>query len=116
MAELIKLPTVFVQETDGQDKQIARIGTITRANISDNNVVLEFAYNSRVPPIPNQHFQVFTAELSIENFEFSRTHWAIKNVNLFERNTGVPIGLKFIIRFRSCRQLGLNPKRCLSTE
>jgi len=83
LAALITLPTVFVQETFGQGDQIARVGTIVRAHMSGRDVALEYVYDPGVPPIPNRHFQVFAAELGITDFQFARTHWSIKNADLF---------------------------------
>lgn len=82
-AKLITLPTVFVQETSGKGDQIARIGTILRAYISGRDVTLEYIYDSGIPPIPNRHFQSFAAELGIIEFQFMRTHWSVKNADLY---------------------------------
>jgi hypothetical protein len=82
-ASLIALPTVFIQETFGLGDQIVRVGTIIRAHMSGRDVALEYAHDPSVPPIPNRHFQTFSAELGIADFQFSRTHWSIKGVDLF---------------------------------
>lgn len=83
LAALIQLPTIFVQETFGQGDQIARVGMIIRANMSGRDVALEYVYDPSVPPIPNRHFQTFAAELGIADFQFARTHWSIKDADLF---------------------------------
>lgn len=83
LAALIGLPTVFVQETYGKGDQIARVGVILRAHMSGRDVALEYVIDPGVPPIPNQHFQTFAAELGITDFQFARTHWAIKDSDLF---------------------------------
>lgn len=80
---LATLPTLFVEETYGRGDQTARVGAITRARVSGRDIVLEFAYDPGVPAITNAVLQGFAAELDIEDFEFSRTHWAVKDVDLF---------------------------------
>lgn len=80
---LIQLPTLFVQETQGTGTEVARVGTILRARITGREVVLEYAYEADIPPIPNASLKALAADLDINDFEFSRTHWAVKDVDLF---------------------------------
>jgi hypothetical protein len=44
---------------------------------------LDFDFDSDIPPIPNETLQKMSSELDIDGYEFSRTHWAIKDVDLF---------------------------------
>jgi len=83
LVSLATLPTLFVEETYGRGDQSARVGTITRARVSGRDIALEFAYDLGVSAITNVVLQGFAAELDIEDFEFSRTHWAVKDVDLF---------------------------------
>jgi len=83
LAALVALPTLFVQETSGQRDQVAHAGTITRARINGPNVALEFIYEFGVPAIPNSLLQGFAANLGMIDFEFYRTHWAVKDVDLY---------------------------------
>ena len=83
LAALITLPTVFVQETFGQEDQIARIGRILHANMSGRDVALEYIYYPDVQPILNRHFQSFAADLGVNDFQFYRTHWSVKSADLF---------------------------------
>lgn len=80
---LIQLPTLFVQETQGTGTEVARVGMILRARISGREVALEYAYEPDLPPVPNASLKALAADLDIEDFEFSRTHWAVKEVDLF---------------------------------
>ena len=77
------LPTVFMEETYPPNNQIARVGHIIHAYPSGKEVVLDYVLDPSIPPISNLHFQTFAAELGIEPFEFSRTHWAVKDTDLF---------------------------------
>ena len=47
------------------------------------NVALDFSYDPGVPPFSNQALQGFAVDLDIEDFEFARTHWAVKHVDLY---------------------------------
>lgn len=80
---LKELPTVFVQEIYGDGNQVARVGKILSTYWSGQDVMLEYIYYQDVPPILNRNFQIFAGKLGIENFEFSRTHWSVKNVDLY---------------------------------
>lgn len=83
LAAMIRLPALFLQESSGLGHQAARVGTITRAEIGGANIVLEYAYDGGIPGIPNNVLQGFAGDLVIDNFEFSRTHWAVKNRDLY---------------------------------
>jgi hypothetical protein len=72
-----------VQETSGAGDQVARVGTITRARLSGGNIALEYGHELGIPSIPNHVLQGFAAELGIADFEFGRTHWAVKDTDLF---------------------------------
>lgn len=78
------LPTVFMEETSRQQQgQVARVGTITRARLSGSDVALEYTYDPAVPLLPNFLLEDFASDLDIEVREFSRTHWSVKDVDLF---------------------------------
>lgn len=83
LAALASLPTLFVEETSGQGNQSARVGTITRARIAGKNIALDYTFDLAVPAIPNRILQGFAPDLDIEDFQFIRTHWSIKDVDLF---------------------------------
>lgn len=82
-ASLIEPPTLFVQESSGQGNEVARVGTITRARLSGSNVTLDYAYDLGAPGIPNRVLQGLAADLDIDDFQFSRTHWSVKDTDLF---------------------------------
>jgi len=83
LATLATLPTLFVEETSGQGDQVARVGKITLARVSGRNITLEYVYDSAIPSITNKVLQGFAADLDIRDFQFSRTHWSVKDVDLF---------------------------------
>lgn len=82
--KLIKLPTLFLEETSGREDQMARVGQINRARINQNDLAIEFSYDQSIPPIPNSHLELMKADLGIHDFEFTRTHWAVKEFDLYK--------------------------------
>ena len=83
LPELISLPALFLGESSHSTNPTARVGTITRARVSGREIVLEYAYDSSVPALTNNLIKQFAADLDIEEFEFSSTHWAVKDVDIF---------------------------------
>jgi hypothetical protein len=87
---LATLPTLFVQETSGEPAQTARVGTIIRARTNGHIITLDYTYDVAIAPIPNSLLRDFAAELDIEDFQFARTHWSVKDADLYRgllRNT-----------------------------
>lgn len=80
---LTRLPALFVSETRSTGDQRARAGALSRVRVSGRDVTLDYAFNQAIPAIPNSVLQRFAGELDIDSFEFTRTHWSIKNVDLY---------------------------------
>jgi hypothetical protein len=80
---LTALPTLFLQESSGQGNEIARVGTIARARLQGPNVILDYTYDIGISGIPNKALKALAGVLDINGFEFSRTHWSIKDADLF---------------------------------
>src|SRR6185437_7331053 len=83
LAALLQLPTLFVQESSGRDTEVAHVGTITHARVVGSNISLEYTYDLAVPAIPNSILETLSGDLAITGFEFHRTHWAVKDVDLY---------------------------------
>lgn len=79
-----KLPTLFMSETQRAGNQVAHVGTITQLKLSGQDFQIEYAVDPAIPPIPNSSVLRMAMELGIEEFEFSRTHWAIKDADLYK--------------------------------
>jgi hypothetical protein len=84
MAEIRTLPAVFATETSGSGDRLARVGYIHRVTAVGRDVRIEYAFYPDLPPISHDEFKSLAADLQISSFEFSRTHWAIKDVDLFK--------------------------------
>jgi hypothetical protein len=76
------LPTVLMQE--GTSDEIAGIGWLSRVELRGKDYALQYALDPGLPRMTNADISALASELQIANFEFSRNHWAIKNVDLFQ--------------------------------
>jgi hypothetical protein len=79
-----ELPALFMSETGGLGEEIARVGTINRVRAAGKNYQIDYTIDRDIVGIENAKVEALAAELEIEAFEFHRTHWAIKDVDLFK--------------------------------
>ncbi|EEZ5320048.1 hypothetical protein HB104_003319 [Escherichia coli] len=80
--KLISLPCLFMQE--GVGDELAYIGQINRAKIVGREVSFEYSLDNEVPPITNGFIYGNRMALDMpKDFEFSRNHWAVKDVDLY---------------------------------
>ena len=82
LEKLMRLPCIFMEEGNGE--QLARVGTITRARAAGRDIAIEYTYDLSIPPLLNS--TIFANKLDFDmphDFEFSRTHWAVKDVDLY---------------------------------
>jgi hypothetical protein len=79
---LIKLPCLFCEE--GTTNEPAYVGQINRARMVGTDLSLEVGFDGEVPPLQNSVLLANRIELDMpHDFEFSRNHWAIKDVDLY---------------------------------
>lgn len=79
---LTSLPCLFCEE--GTETEAAYVGQINRARIVEGNLHLEIGFDLEVPPLQNSMIYANRAELHMpDRFEFSRNHWAVKDVDLY---------------------------------
>ena len=82
LSRLTELPCLFCEE--GKTDEVARVGQIVRARVVGGNAILEISFDGEVPPLNNSLIYASRMELSMpHDFEFSRNHWAVKDVDLF---------------------------------
>ncbi|HEX3653630.1 MAG TPA: hypothetical protein VHU18_12485 [Rhizomicrobium sp.] len=80
--KLTVLPCLFLEE--GTTDEIAYVGQINRARIVGREVAFEYTLDADVPPLPNSLIHEKRVELDMHHeFEFSRNHWALKDVDLY---------------------------------
>lgn len=80
--EMLDLPSLFSYE-HGLNSD-ARIGRITKFRKRHTEVRIEFEFDPALPAISASDLKRLEWELDIGEWEFNRTHWAIKDVDLFE--------------------------------
>jgi hypothetical protein len=80
---LSAVPAIFASETGGKGSQHARVGYIIHAAIQSNQVLIQYSLDPQLEPISNAQLEKLALHLGIDEFEFRRTHWALKNADLF---------------------------------
>ena len=81
---LLNLPTLLMPETGFDDEpQIARVGHVTNVNKSMYGYTFSFVPNPAIAPIPSPRIEAAAGVLDITDWEFHRTHWAVKDVDLY---------------------------------
>ena len=79
---LIQLPCLFMQE--GVSDEIAYVGQVHRPRISGREIAFEYLLDNEVPTLENSMIYANRMELDMPiDFEFSRNHWAVKEVDLY---------------------------------
>ena len=75
-------PSLFAYE--GEDSDV-RIGYLTSIKERGRNLLIEFEFQQDIAPIPFGQIQPIAPLLDIRSWEMNRTHWAVKDEDLFER-------------------------------
>lgn len=82
LERLTALPCLFCEE--GVTDEVARVGQINRARVVGRDVALEVSFDAEVPALLNSMMYANRMELNMpHDFEFSRNHWAVKDVDLY---------------------------------
>jgi len=75
-------PCLFAYE--GEDSEI-RIGYLTGIKERGRKLLIEFEFQQDIDPIPFEQIQPIAPLLDIRGWEMNRTHWAVKDEDLFKR-------------------------------
>ncbi len=76
------LPCLFCEEGTGDET--AYVGQINRARISGRDLSLEISFDREIPTLQNSLIYANRTDLDMsQDFEFSRNHWAVKDVDLY---------------------------------
>ena len=81
LQRLITYPCIFAFET--AVKQPARVGWLTRVRHRQKEVLIEYEFEDAVPPIAPERILEIQWDLDVTDWEMNRTHWALKDVDLF---------------------------------
>lgn len=85
-ARLTNLPTMVMPETgNSNEKQVARVGHIEDLRLVGGDYKFRFVPNSQqFAEIPSHRIEQIADQLGIaDDWEFIRTHWAVKDVDLY---------------------------------
>lgn len=82
IAEIIKFPAIFAYE--GYRDEVARLGWITRVRMRQRVVRINLEFDPSGVSIQSQQLHAMSWDLDIADWELGRSHWALKNVDLFE--------------------------------
>lgn len=82
LERLARLPCLFMSE--GTGAEICRVGSVTRARLVNREIMFEYVLDADVPPLDNSLIYANRLALDMpQDFEFSRNHWAVKDVDLY---------------------------------
>jgi hypothetical protein len=80
--EVLKsFPALFAYES--QNNRSAKIGWITRIRHRNSTVRVEYEIEPALPEIPPDRILQLQWDLDLSDWEMNRTHWALKDVDLF---------------------------------
>lgn len=81
---LMALPTLVMPEIgDSESEQVARVGHLEHLSSTGLRYSYQFAQSPHVRPIPSVLIEKSATSLDITDWEFHRSHWAVKNVDLY---------------------------------
>ena len=75
------LPTLFTYEGDDE---VVRVGYIRRIRERGRSILIEYEFDDNVPAFTFAELKPLQIKLDIQGWEMSRTHWAVKDEDLFE--------------------------------
>lgn len=81
LEELKSLPTLFTYEGDDE---IARVGYIRTIRERGRSILIEYEFDESIPTFLFSQLKSLEIKLDIQGWEMSRTHWAVKDEDLFE--------------------------------
>jgi hypothetical protein len=81
---LASFPTLMMPELqDSGSPQVARVGDVTDLALAGRDYRFRFVPNPAVPVISSDRIERASRQLQIDDWEFNRHHWAVKNVDLY---------------------------------
>jgi hypothetical protein len=88
-SKLVSLPRLVMPELQDRDsEQIAQVGHVEDLSLVGQDWRYRFVPNPSVAPIPTDRIEAAARELRIDKWEFNRTHWAVKQVDLYRALQG----------------------------
>ena len=82
IADLKRFPALFACEH--ANKKDARLGWITKIQARPDAARFSYVFDDSLPPISWEQIKALEWDLDIDKYELNRTHWALKDVDLFD--------------------------------
>ena len=79
---LVELPTLFMYERGAEG--IPKIGKIKQIKQRGDEFRVLFEFDDSMPSLTLDQIESLKWDLEIHDFEFGRTHWAVKDANLID--------------------------------
>lgn len=79
--ELKSFPALFAYEGEKED---FRVGYIRRIKERGRSILIEYEFEKGIPEIPFSKISDLRVRLDIDKWEMNRTHWAVKDEDLFD--------------------------------
>lgn len=80
ISELKSFPSLFVTENE---ETASQLGYVTDVELNLNIVVVHFEFDPNLPELPIGAIKELGDDLGLGRYELSRTHWAIKDKDIF---------------------------------
>lgn len=80
--DLLRWPAIFAYETGVGTG--ARLGRIKKIQVRSDQLRIHFEISHDIPEISEHEFDSLEWDLEIDSYERTRTHWAVKDVDLAE--------------------------------
>lgn len=87
--KLMRLPTLLMPEIGSDDQQVVRVGRIENLVRRGAEYRFDFKPDPGVPEFSISRIRAAAVSLDIADFEFHRTHWAVKDVDLHRTLWGI---------------------------
>ena len=82
IAKLKRFPALFAYEH--ANRKDARLGWITKVQARPDAARFSYEFDESFPPVSWERIKALEWDLGIDNFELNHTHWALKDVELFD--------------------------------
>lgn len=80
--KILQLPCIFCEE--GVGDEVAHVGRVNRVQPVGADFSIEFSIDRDLPSFKNSYMFKHAADLGMQRrFEFTRNHWAVKDVDLY---------------------------------
>lgn len=76
-------PALLASEIGDDRSQLARVVRFTNVQLRSHVLHFDYVVDGAIPPISSNKLKELERELGVDSFEFSRSHWAIKQADLY---------------------------------